>query len=108
MDDLGLVEAVYRLGQRVVVRVADAADGRLDPGFGKALGVIDRNILGAAIAMMDEAAAAGGPSVMERLLQGVENEVGMRRPAGEPADDPPGVRVDDEGDINEAGPRRDV
>ena len=47
-----------------VVRVADAADGRLDPGFGKALGVLDRNILGAAIAVMDEAAAAGGMKPM--------------------------------------------
>ena len=59
--------------------------------------------------MMNEAAAAGWPSVMERLFEGVENEVGLRRPAGSPADDPPGViSVDDEGDIDEAGPRRDV
>jgi hypothetical protein len=35
MDDLSLVEAVDRLGQRVVVRVADAADGGLDPGLGE-------------------------------------------------------------------------
>ena len=54
--------------------------------------------------MMDEAGAAGRPSVMERLLQGVENEVGVRRPAGSPADDPSSVGVDDEGDIDEAGP----
>ena len=52
MDDLGLVGAVYRLGQRVVVRVADAADGRLDPSFGKALGVLDRDILAAADALL--------------------------------------------------------
>ena len=31
---------------RAVVRVADAADGRLDSGFGEPLGVFDRNILG--------------------------------------------------------------
>lgn len=30
MDDLGLVEAIDRLGQRVVIAVADTADGRLD------------------------------------------------------------------------------
>ena len=58
--------------------------------------------------MMNEAAAAGRPSVMERLFEGVQDEVGVRRPAGSPADDPPGVSVDDEGDIDEAGPRRDV
>ena len=67
-----------------------------------------KSALGAAIAMMNEAAAAGRPSVMERLLQGVENEVGVRRPAGSLADDPPRISVDYEGDIDEAGPRRDV
>jgi hypothetical protein len=46
MDDLSLVEAVDRFGEGVVVRIADAADGRLDPGFGEPLGVLDRNILG--------------------------------------------------------------
>ena len=46
MDDLGLVETVDRFGEGIVVRVADAADGRLDSGFGEALGVFDRNILG--------------------------------------------------------------
>ena len=89
-------------------KVADAADGRLDPGFGEPLGVLDRNVLGAAIAMMNEAAAAGRPSVMERLFEGVQDEVGVRRPAGSPADDPPRVGVDDEGDIDEAGPGRDI
>jgi hypothetical protein len=46
MDDLSLVEAIDRFGEGVVVRVADAADGRLDPGFGETLGVLDRNLLG--------------------------------------------------------------
>jgi hypothetical protein len=32
----------------------------------------------------------------------------MRFPAGPPTDDPPGVCVDDEGDIDEAGPGRDI
>ena len=58
--------------------------------------------------MMDEAAAAGRPSVMERLFEGVQDEVGVRCPAGSPADDPPRVGVDDEGDIDEAGPSRDI
>jgi hypothetical protein len=29
-DDLGLIEPIDRLGERVVIAVADAADGRLD------------------------------------------------------------------------------
>src|SRR3984957_2154983 len=108
MDDLSLVEAVNRFGEGVVVRVADAAEGRLDPSFGETLGVLDREILDAAIAMMDEAAAAGGPSVMERLFESVQDEARMRCPAGSSANDPPRVGVDDEGDIDEAGPGRDI
>src|SRR5271154_154214 len=46
MDDLGFVETVYGFGESIVVAVADAAYRRLDPGFGEALGVLDRNILG--------------------------------------------------------------
>jgi hypothetical protein len=32
----------------------------------------------------------------------------VSRPAGPPADDPPGVDVDDEGDIDHAAPGRDI
>lgn len=56
MNDFGLVEADHRLGERVVVRVADAADGGVDPFIDQALGVFDRNELHAAIAVTDEAA----------------------------------------------------
>lgn len=40
VDQLGLVEAVDRLGQGVVITVADAAVRRLDPGLCQALGQI--------------------------------------------------------------------
>src|SRR3546814_3304295 len=46
MDDLGLVKAIDRLSQSVVVAVTDAAHRGLDPGFGKAFGVLDGHILG--------------------------------------------------------------
>ena len=46
MDDLGFVEAVDRLGESIVIGVADAADGRLDAGLSQALGVFDRDVLG--------------------------------------------------------------
>jgi hypothetical protein len=52
MDDLRLVEAIDRFGEGVVVGVADAADGRLDPGLGETLGVLDRNILDATDALL--------------------------------------------------------
>ena len=45
---------------------------------------------------------------MESLFQSVQDEAGMRRPAHPPADDPAGIGVDDKGDIDEAGPGRDV
>ena len=48
------------------------------------------------------------PALVQRLLQGVQDEAGMGRAAGAPADDPPGVGVDDEGDIDEPGPGRDI
>jgi len=57
---------------------------------------------------MDEPATLDGPPVMKRLLEGIENEAGMRRPARPPANDTPGKGVDDEGDIDEAGPGRDI
>ena len=108
MDDLGLVKAVDRLGQSVVVAVADAADRGLDPGLGEALGVLDGHVLRPAIAMMDEAAPMGWPAIVKRLLQGIEDEAGMSRPAGPPANDPPSIGVDDEGDVDEPCPGRDV
>lgn len=39
MDNLGLVEPVDGLGEGVIVTVANTADGRLDPSFGKPLDV---------------------------------------------------------------------
>ena len=45
--------------------------------------------------MMNEAAAAGPPSVMERLFEGVQDKVDVRRPAGAPAGYSPGIGVDD-------------
>ena len=60
VDHLGLVKAVDRLGQGVVVAVAHAAYRRLDPGFGKALGRLDRDVLAAAVAVVDQATTMDG------------------------------------------------
>ncbi len=49
-----------------------------------------------------------GPSVQEGLLQCVEHEAGTGRPADPPAHDAAGLGIDDEGNVNEAGPGRDV
>lgn len=108
VDHLGLVKAVDRLGQSVVVAVPDAADRWFDPGFGETLGVLDGYVLGAPIAMMDEAAPMGRPAIVKRLFQSIENKAGVRRPAGPPAYDPPSIGIDDEGDVDKPRPGRDV
>jgi hypothetical protein len=41
---------------------------------------------------------------MKRLFQRIEYEARMGRPAHAPADNTPGVGIDDEGDIDEARP----
>lgn len=108
VDHLGLVEAVDRLGQSIVVAVADATNRRLDARFGEALGVLYGYVLRPAVAMMDQAAAMDRPTIVQRLLQRVQDEAGMCCPAGAPANDPAGVCVDDEGDVDEPRPGRDV
>lgn len=45
---------------------------------------------------------------MEGLLQGIENETGLRRRIDSPTDDPAGMGIDDKGRIGEALPGRDV
>lgn len=108
MDHLLLVEAVDRLGQSGCHSCHDGADGRLDPDLAESLDVFDGDVLPPTIAMVDETASMGGPAVvMKRLFQSIEDEAGLRRPARSPADDAPGVGVDDEGDIDKPGPSRD-
>jgi hypothetical protein len=41
MDELGLIEAIDRLGESVVVGIADAANGRFDACLRQALGILD-------------------------------------------------------------------
>jgi len=60
------------------------------PSRGDCCCVLDGHILRPAVAMMDEAAPVGRPSIVKRRFQGIEDEAGMRRPAGPPANDRPG------------------
>ena len=52
MDEFGLVETVDRLGQRVVVGVADASDRRDEARLDQALGGLDRDGLDAPDALL--------------------------------------------------------
>src|SRR5512133_699923 len=75
MDDLGLEQAVDGFGERIVIAVADAADRGLDAGTRKPFGIADRDILHAAIAVVDETAFAHGTPVVKRLLERIQDEV---------------------------------
>lgn len=103
MDHFGLVQAVERLGQGVVITVARAADGGLDTCFLKSFGVADADILRPFVAVVDQGVAFGLTGV-EGLLQRIEHEVRGHRAAHAPADDITGKHVDDEGDIHPALP----
>ena len=61
-----------------VVAIAHATHRRLDTGVGQALGVFDRDVLAASVAVMHEPAAMKGSAVMQGLLQGVEHEARVR------------------------------
>jgi hypothetical protein len=64
--------------------------------------------LAAAVAVVGQAAAMGRTRIMDRLIEGIQNEPGMRRPAHPPAHDIAGIDVDHEGHVDEPRPRRDV
>jgi hypothetical protein len=55
VDDLGFEQAVDRLGEGIVIAVADAADRRFDTDLGQAFGVFDRQVLRPAVGMVHQA-----------------------------------------------------
>ena len=57
--------------------------------------------------MMDQLVSFGLPRV-QRLFQRIEHEIGLHRAAHPPANDAPGKDINDEGDVNETLPCRDV
>jgi hypothetical protein len=76
----------------------------LDPGFREALGVSDRQVLHAAITVMDQGLGTGERAIVERLLERVERQITAQRTRHAPADDPTREHVDDERDVGEASP----
>lgn len=84
VNDLGLVEPVDRLGEGVVIAVADTADGWLDARFRQPLGVANADVLRPAIRVVHRTAAMIRPPFMQGPLQGVQDEAGMGRPAYAP------------------------
>ena len=108
MDDLGLVKPVDRFGESIVVAIANTSDRRLDTCLRQSLGIANRHVLNTPVGVVHEAAAMSGTPIMKRLIQGIEDEGGMCRPANTPADYTPGKYVYDESDIDEALPGGDI
>src|SRR5205807_6434028 len=98
-DHLGLVKAVDALGQSIVIAVADAAHGGLDARFGQALGVANRHVLHSPVAMVNQAATPDRAAVSQSLLQGIQHEARLCRTTHPPADDAPGIGVDNKSDV---------
>lgn len=84
VDDLGLAEAVDRLGERIVETVADAADGGFDASLGEPLRVANGKILRSAVRMRHQARTLCGGPLVDRLLESVEDETRMGCPADAP------------------------
>ena len=116
---LGLPEAVWfepcRCGlrrQRSIVSFLgfgwrNVADG-LDADLGQTFSVLDRQVLAAAVTVMDGPAAVNWPLCMQGLVEGIEYEAGIGGPRDPPPDDVTGIDIDDEGDGDEARPGGDI
>jgi hypothetical protein len=97
MDDFSLVQTIDRLGEGIVVRVPDTADGRLKACFSKPLGVLYGQILAAAIRVMDQAASGDWPSGMTGLLEIIQDKACMCGAADPPANHTAREAINDEG-----------
>jgi len=107
-DDLGPVEAVDRLGQGVVIRVPNAAYRRDEVGLGEARGVAHSQVKNARVAVVHQAILRVRPMGVDRLLQGMEDKSCSSGGTDLSAHDAPGIGVDDEGHVDEPGPRMHV
>ena len=67
MDDLGFVEPIDGLSQRIVVRVTHTADGGIEPSLSQSLGVANRQILTAPVTVVNDTFWLA--SCPQRLLQ---------------------------------------
>jgi hypothetical protein len=108
LDQFRLIETDDRLGERVVVGIANAIYRRLDASFGQTIRVANRKVLHAAIAMVNQTTFSVTHTIVEGLFQCIERQIAAQRRRYAPADDAPSERIDNECDVHEAAPRRNV
>lgn len=87
-DHLRLVQANHGFGHGIVIRVASTADGWSDAGVSQALRLPHGHVLHPAVAVVDQAPDLVA-ALMQRLLEGIEHQVGTHGVRDLPADNPP-------------------
>src|SRR2546425_2231143 len=97
LNPLRLEEADDRLGERIVVRIATAPDGRRNAGIRESIRVAHRQILRATVTVMDKPVGRVATAVVDRLFERIEDEIRVQRARHPPADDASGEDVDDKG-----------
>ena len=110
VGEFPFVGPVEGLGHCIVVAVAARADRGDGVVGGEAAGVADRQVLGAAVCVVDEAdeVGAGALAVEDRRLQRIDREVRSRRSCRLPTNDERGEGVDDERCVHPAAVRLNV
>src|SRR5712691_11974652 len=105
-DELGLETGEEALGASVVVGIADRAHRRRDASLAELATEGQARVLDAVIGVVDETGT--GPTPADRHRQCVADELGPEMVGDAPADDPPAPGVADGGEIEEAGPGREI
>src|SRR5690554_6333293 len=105
IDQLCFVQPVDGFSQSIVMAISFAAYIGLYAGLSETLGVSGGDVLATPVAMVYQAVHAARLSSVQRLLQGIQNEVCSHAVAHPPANDTPGKYIDHEGDVEPALPR---
>jgi hypothetical protein len=75
MNQFGLVQAVDRFSQRVIVAVATATDGRLDTCLGQTFAVSNADVLCPSIGVVYQSPVVAGLASIQRLFKRIQNKV---------------------------------
>jgi hypothetical protein len=100
VNQLGLVQTVDGLGQRVVIAVAPAAHRGLYARLVQAFGVADADVLTAPVGMVRQDMGRW-LAFVQSLLQGIEHEVRLHAATDAPAHDAPSVSAAPTGEETE-------